>query len=163
MRLAVVMQKIQVYQVVVIRRRLEFKAPWLALAAVAVAVFVAIPLVYIFLRAAGADATAWQRLLQTRIWRLLGNTLALAAVVTSGACVLGVSLAWLTERTDLPGRRALRGLLALPLAIPAYIGGMVYLALLRPRGGLVPQALEALFGQPVPAPSPLGFWGRLLS
>jgi iron(III) transport system permease protein len=159
MRLAVRMQKTQVYQFAGIRRRLEFKAPWLGLAAGAVALFMAVPLVYIFLRAAGADETAWIRLLQTRIWHLLGNTLALAAAVTLGACLLGVSLAWLTERSDLPGRRALRWLLALPLAIPAYIGGMVYLALLRPRGGLVPQALEALFGRPVPAPSPLGFWG----
>ncbi|OGO35323.1 MAG: hypothetical protein A2W35_22090, partial [Chloroflexi bacterium RBG_16_57_11] len=70
-----------------------------------------------------------------------------------------VGLSWLTERTDLPGRRALRWLLALPLAIPAYIGGMVYLTLLRPRGGLIPQALEDLFGQQVATPSPLGFWG----
>jgi iron(III) transport system permease protein len=48
---------------------------------------------------------------------------------------------------------------ALPLAIPAYIGGIVHLALLRPRGGLLPRVLESLLGQPVVTPSPLGFWG----
>mgnify|MGYP003873570025 CR=1 FL=1 len=131
----------------------------LALAAGLVALFVAIPLAYIFIRAAGAEPAAWERLLQTRIWLLLGNTLLLVLAVTSGALAIGVSMAWLTERTDLPGRRFLRWMLALPLAIPAYIGGIVHLALLRPRGGMIPKVLEALFGQPVFTPSPLGFWG----
>lgn len=135
------------------------QVPWLGLSAGLVALFVAIPLAYIFLRAAGADEAAWHRLLQARTVRLLGNTLALTAVVTGGSTALGLALAWLTERSDLPARRALRLALALPLAIPAYIGGIVYLALLRPRGGLLPQALEEFFGRPVALPSPLGFWG----
>lgn len=134
-------------------------SPWLAIAAGLTALFVAIPLVYIFLRAAGAEPAAWQRLLQARIWQLLGNTLLLVVAVTCGALATGVSMAWLTERTDLPGRNVLRAMLALPLAIPAYIGGIVHLALLRPRGGLIPQALEEIFGRPVLTPSPLGFWG----
>ncbi|NUQ83606.1 MAG: iron ABC transporter permease [Anaerolineales bacterium] len=134
-------------------------SPRLAIAAGLVALFVAVPLVYIFIRALGAEPEAWQRLLQTRIWKLLSNTLLLAAAVTSGALVTGISMAWLTERTDLPGRKIFRWMLAMPLAVPAYIGGIVHLALLRPRGGVIPQFLESLFGQPVPTPSPLGFWG----
>ena len=124
-----------------------------------VALFVAIPMVYILVRAAGADAEAWQRLLQARIWKLLANTLLLVAAVTAGALIIGVSMAWLTERSDLPGRKIFRWLFALPLAIPAYIGGIVHLALLRPRGGLLPQLLADVFGQPIATPSPLGFWG----
>lgn len=134
-------------------------SPRLAIAAGLVALFVAIPLVYIFIRAFGADAESWQRLLQTRIWKLLGNTLLLVVAVTSGTLVTGVSMAWLTERTDLPGRKIFRWMLVMPLAIPAYIGGIVYLALLRPRGGYIPQALENIFGQSVFTPSPLGFFG----
>lgn len=134
-------------------------SPRLLIAAGLVALFVAIPLVYIFVRAIGAEPEAWQRLLQTRIWKLLGNTLLLVVAVTSGALLTGVSMAWLTERTDLPGRKILRWMLAMPLAVPAYIGGIVHLALLRPRGGIIPQFLENLFGQPVPTPSPIGFWG----
>jgi iron(III) transport system permease protein len=118
-----------------------------------------VPLAYIFLRAASAAPETWQRLLQSRLWLLLGNTLALALAVTSGALLLGASMAWLTERSDLPGRRWLRGLLALPLAIPAYIGAIVHLTLLRPRGGLIPQLLESIFNRPVPLPAPVGFWG----
>ncbi|MBM4456836.1 MAG: iron ABC transporter permease [Chloroflexi bacterium] len=134
-------------------------SPRLALAAGLVAGFAAIPLFYIALRAAAADPEVWRRLLQARIGYLLGNTLGLAVAVTSGALALGVSMAWLTERTDLPGRGVFRWLLALPLAIPAYIGGIVHLALLRPRGGVIPQLLAELAGRPVAAPSPLGFWG----
>ena len=134
-------------------------SPRLAIAAGLVALFVAIPLVYIFIRALGAEPEAWQRLLQTRIWKLLGNTLLLVVSVTSGALLTGVSMAWFTERTDLPGRKIFRWMLALPLAIPAYIGGIVHLALLRPRGGYIPQVLDNIFGQTMFTPSPLGFWG----
>lgn len=121
--------------------------------------FVGIPLAYIFIRALGAEPEAWQRLFQTRIWKLLGNTLILVLAVTSGALITGISMAWLTERTDLPGQKIFRWMLAMPLAIPAYIGGIVHLALLRSRGGYIPQLLEDLFGQPISTPSPLGFWG----
>jgi iron(III) transport system permease protein len=134
-------------------------SPRLSIAAGLVALFIAVPLVYIFIRAAGAEPEAWRRLIQSRIWVLFGNTLTLAAAVTGGALLTGVSMAWLTERTDLPGKKAFRWMLAMPLAIPAYIGGIVHLALLRPRGGVIPQFLENLFSQPVPTPSPLGFWG----
>ena len=134
-------------------------SPRLLIAAGLVALFVAIPLVYIFIRAASAEPEAWQRLFQTRIWKLFGNTLGLVAAVTTGALITGVSMAFLTERTDLPGRKIFRWMLAMPLAIPAYIGGIVHLALLRPRGGVIPKFLEDLFGQPVPTPSPLGFLG----
>lgn len=131
----------------------------LAIAAGLVSLFVAVPLIYLFVRAAGAEADAWQRLFQTRIWKLFGNTLLLVFAVTSGALVTGVSMAWFTERTDVPGKNILRWLLAMPLAIPAYIGAIVHLALLRPRGGYVPQLLEQIIGQPVTTPSPFGFFG----
>jgi iron(III) transport system permease protein len=83
----------------------------------------------------------------------------LVVAVTGGALLTGISMAWLTERTDLPGSKIFRWMLALPLAVPAYIGGIVHLALLRSRGGYIPQMLEGIFGQPVVTPSPLGFWG----
>jgi iron(III) transport system permease protein len=118
-------------------------SPRLMIAAGCVAVFVAIPLVYIFIRAIGAETEAWQRLLQTRIWKLLGNTLMLVISVTSGALITGVSMAWFTERTDLPARKLFRWLLAMPLAIPAYIGAIVHVAMFRPRGGYIPQWLES--------------------
>ncbi|HSL44939.1 MAG TPA: iron ABC transporter permease [Anaerolineales bacterium] len=131
----------------------------LLMAAGLVALFVSIPMLYIFIRAIGGGADVWARLLQTRIWGLLANTLVLTLIVTAGTSALGVGMAWLTERTDMPGRKIFRWLLALPLAIPAYIGAIVHLALLRPRGGYIPQFLESLLGHPVHTPSPLGLFG----
>jgi iron(III) transport system permease protein len=134
-------------------------SPRLLLAAGAVAVLATFPLGYILFRAFTGGNEVWMRLLHGRIWILLSNTLLLTAAVTLGTWVIGVGMAWLTERTDLPGRGTFRWLLALPLAVPAYIGAIVHLALLRSHGGYIPQALAWLFGQPFPTPSPLGFWG----
>jgi iron(III) transport system permease protein len=121
--------------------------------------FVAFPLVYIFLRAITGGAEVWLRLAQTHLLTLMANTLGLTLAVTFGSVVLGVSLAWLTERTDLAGRRVWRWLLAMPLAIPTYIGAVVHLEMMRPRGGYIPQFLSWIFGGPVETPSPFGFWG----
>lgn len=123
------------------------------------AVFVAIPLGYIFLRALEADVSDWQRLPDARLGALLSNTLLLVAAVTAGSTLIGVGMAWLTERSDLPGRKVLRWMLALPLAIPAYIGGIIHLTLMRPHGGVIPRLLQSTTGLAMPEVNPLGFWG----
>ncbi len=132
---------------------------WLIVMGVLVAALAAVTPFYILLRMFGADGSAWLRLLQSRLWVLMGNTLMLVFAVTGAATIIGVGLAWLTERSDLPGRKIFRWLFALPLAIPAYIGAIIHLALFRPRGGLVPQALETWFGYTGRTPSPTGFGG----
>ncbi len=58
----------------------------------------------------------------------------LATTTTILAGVMGVGLAWLTVRSDLPGRHFIRWLAALPLAIPPYIGAIVYQILFAPMG-----------------------------
>jgi iron(III) transport system permease protein len=136
-------------------------SPILWLASGLVVAFVSIPLVYIFIRAFTASADIWLRLAQNRLAGLMVNTISLTVAVTLGTIIIGVSMAWLTERTDLPGRRLWRWLLAMPLAIPTYIGAVVHLALLRPRGGYIPQFLASIFGRPVDTPSPFGFWGAV--
>jgi len=140
-------------------RPLRLANPRLTAAAGSVALAASVPLAYVAYRAATGGADVWAGLLQTRLLGLLVNTLALTVTVTAGAAALGISMAWLTERTDLPGRNLFRWLLALPLAIPAYIGAVIHLALLRPRSGYVPRAAEALFGRDIPLPSPVGFFG----
>jgi iron(III) transport system permease protein len=64
----------------------------------------------------------------------------LAAAVTAAAIVIAVPLAWLTVRTDLPGRRVWRVLCALPLVIPSYIAAYLLVSALGP-GGLLQDAL----------------------
>lgn len=105
-------------------------------AAVAVAALASLPLLYVLVRAASAGSDTWSSLLDRRVPELLLNTLGLAAVVCAGTLVIGTLLAWLVVRTDLPGRRMLAVLCALPLAIPPYVGAVAYADVLGPRGGL---------------------------
>ena len=91
-----------------------------------------------------SDAAVWRRL-WTLGWLqyLLWTTLALTLLTTSCALVLGVALAWLVERTELPGRRWWSGLLAAPLIIPGYLVVIAYESLAGPWG-LAARAFKAL-------------------
>jgi iron(III) transport system permease protein len=66
----------------------------------------------------------------------LANTLSLLLATVFISSILGVGAAWLVEWTNLPGRQIWRILLALPLAIPAYVVALCYVLLLR-RGGIL--------------------------
>ncbi len=94
----------------------------------------AAPVLYVGVRALAEDAERWTVLLDERIPALLWNTVSLAAVVGLSAGVLGLSLAWLVARTDLPWRQTLRWLVAIPLAVPPYVGAMTYVVVFGPRG-----------------------------
>jgi iron(III) transport system permease protein len=56
-----------------------------------------------------------------KVGELIVNTLLLEFVTLPLAIVLSVGLAWLTERTDLPGAQIWRWLLVAPLAVPAFV------------------------------------------
>jgi iron(III) transport system permease protein len=128
-------------------------------AAWAVAVVAGLPLAYVLVRAAGAGADTWSRLLDRRIPVLLLHTVGLALVVCGLSLLLGGGLAWLTTRTDLPGRRLLAVACALPLAVPPYVGAVIYADLLGPRG-VVQGWLEPLGVDRLP--SIFGFDGAAL-
>lgn len=98
------------------------------------AVFMAVPLIYVVIRSFFAGKDRWLKLLDDRIPELLWNTLSLTVCVTFVAIVIGVTLAWLVHRTDLPGRNIWSWMLALPLVIPPYVGAVAYLIFLGPRG-----------------------------
>jgi iron(III) transport system permease protein len=90
-------------------------------AAVAVSVAL-IPLGYLVVRTAqvGWSGIA-QEVLTVRVATLAVRTLGLALVVTTACVVLGVAGAFLVTRTDLPARRLVGVLAALPLAVPTYV------------------------------------------
>jgi iron(III) transport system permease protein len=88
--------------------------------------------------------------------RLTGRTLLLAGSVTLASLILGLPIAWVTVRSDLPARRFFAIATALPLVIPTYVGAYALVAAFA-RGGLV----ESWFG--VVAPSPYGFWGAFVA
>jgi iron(III) transport system permease protein len=131
----------------------------LVLPALAIAALFAAPLAYLL----------WENLARrTNVVDVLGSedalgplsrTLVLATTVSLLAAALGTVLAWLTVRTDLPGRRTWRVLLTLPLVVPSFVGALALLSAFAP-GGLV----ELLLG-PVGldrAPRFEGFWAATL-
>jgi iron(III) transport system permease protein len=104
-----------------------------------------VPFAYLVVRVAGAGEAALGALVSYRTVELLLRTTLFAATVTGLAGGLALPLAWLATRSDLPGRGLWSVLLALPLVIPTYVGGYVFVAALGPRG-LLQRALEATFG-----------------
>jgi iron(III) transport system permease protein len=132
------------------------------LPAVLVAAGVLLTPVYLVVRAAeGGAAGAWELLADVELLRLLWRTVSLAAVVTAACVVLGVAAAFLTTRTDLPGRRVLAVATALPLVVPTYVGAYALVATFAP-GGLFQDVVRAL-GLDVTTPSPYGFWGAAIA
>lgn len=133
----------------------------LAVSAAAVAAAMLLPAVYLAVRASEAGgSTLSDVLLDGRTLGLLLRTLALAIAVTGASLAIGVPLAWLTARTDLPGRRAWAVLTALPLVIPSYIGAFTIVGALGPKGivqgWLAPLGVDRL-------PSIYGFPGAWLA
>ena len=108
-------------------------------------------------------STAWQEALETlarpATQRVLGNTLTLTASVTVATGFLAIPLAWLTTRTDLPGRRLWAVLHSLPLVIPSYIYAFLFISFLSPKGLL--QQLLTPFGVER-LPSVFGFSGAFI-
>jgi iron(III) transport system permease protein len=82
------------------------------------------------------DQEIWNHLWQFVLPELLVNTVWLVLGVGLGVTLLGVSLAWLTGVCDYPGRRFFTWALLLPLALPAYVTGFVWLGLLDFTGPL---------------------------
>ncbi len=70
-------------------------------------------------------------------WSLLATTLALAAIGTVGALVIGTWLAWLAVRTDVPGRRVLEAVAITPMFIPPLIGAFAWDILASPKSGII--------------------------
>jgi iron(III) transport system permease protein len=109
---------------------------WLAGAGALVAILGLLPIAYLVILAAGGDGDAGALVVRDRTLGVLGRTLLLAATVTVGSIVVGVPLAWLTARSDLPGRRWWTILSVLPLVVPSYVGGYAVVAAFGPRGAL---------------------------
>ena len=102
----------------------------------------AIPLAYLVARnleEGGLAAT----LSEGRLLGPLGRSLVLAAAVSVAAAGIGTAAAFLVTRTDLPLRRLIAVLLALPLVLPSFVAAFTLIAAFA-RGGL----LESVFGIP---------------
>jgi iron(III) transport system permease protein len=131
--------------------------PYLVLAALASAVLV--PLLFLVI---GSFSTAriptdlsWKTIslanyaeiwLDPQTYRLLLNT----AIFVAGATALGIALAamlaWLVERTNVPGKSWLYAGIPMTLAVPGLLQAMAWVLLLSPKSGFVNRALMDWWG-----------------
>ena len=80
--------------------------------------------------------TARNLIFRPRVGELLVNTCLLLLGTVPVCVVLAVALAWLTERTNLPGARQWSWLAAAPLAIPAFVHSYAWISIVPGMGGL---------------------------
>ena len=102
----------------------------------AVVTVVMIPVVYLVIRATGAGQEGVDYLLRTRTILIIGNSIGLMLAVTLCATVIAIPFAWLTGRSDLPGRRAWLVLGLAAMVIPSYLTAVTYSEAFGPKGVL---------------------------
>ena len=78
--------------------------------------------------------------------RALWNTLALSAIVSTLAIMLGGALAWVVARTDMPGRNQFALLLIVPLLISNLITTLAWIALAAPNAGFINAWFRSMTG-----------------
>jgi molybdate transport system permease protein len=95
----------------------------------------------------------WARLpellTEAHVLTALRLSLTTATLATLLALIMGVPVAWLLARGNVPGRGVLRGLVTVPLVLPPVIGGIALLVAFG-RRGVVGGWLEQTFGVSVP-------------
>lgn len=130
------------------RSRTDRRAPWwlIAPALLAVALLVA-PLAGLLSRTHGA--TLLRDLASPEVRAALRLSLLCSFAATALAIPLGLPLAWILARTQMPGRRWLRALVTLPMVLPPVVGGVALLFAFG-RRGLIGRWIEALFGVSLP-------------
>ncbi len=126
-------------------------AGWPALAVISVTL---LPLLAVLALALGWGAGGaepapasgtWAHLIDTGLARYAANSVLLVLLVALGVTLVGVGSAWLTVMCEFPGRRTVAWLLALPLALPAYVIAYAYTDFLQFTGPLQ-SGLRALIG-----------------
>ena len=120
----------------------------MTLAAALVAGAMALPFVYLCVRAVAANDPLGL-IGSSRVLGFVWNTFRLAAAVSAAAVAIGLGVAWILERTDVPARRVLGVAAALPLAVPSYIGALALVSAFGPGGDFLV------------IPGLVGFWGAV--
>jgi iron(III) transport system permease protein len=138
--------------------RIRLRLPLLPLL---VASIIAVPILLLTLELLTPDIDLWAQLWSTVLPRMIGNTLLLIAGVGVSTLVIGTGLAWLVTMHDFPARRWLDKLLLLPLAVPAFVMGFVFMSLLDFAGPLQ-TAWRNLFGRGAPFPDLMNGFGAVI-
>lgn len=94
--------------------------------------------------------------------RLLWNTIVYAVGSVSVAVALATGIAWLTERTDMPGRTLVRILMFSWMAVPPLVMGFGWILLINPGQGLLNVWARSWFGATEPPFTIYSMWALVL-
>jgi iron(III) transport system permease protein len=107
-----------------------------------VTLFALLPLGFVIAVTIGVGwDTAVAMIFRPRVGELLVNTVVLELLAVTASLVLAVALAWLTERTDLPGARIWAWLMVAPLAVPAFVQSYAWSGVVPGIHGLGPAVM----------------------
>jgi iron(III) transport system permease protein len=87
------------------------------------------------------------------------NSLLFILSVTAGCLAVGVPLAWLAARTDVPAKLALRGAAAIAFIIPSFINVIAWIFLAAPNSGFLNKLLVSWLGLSAPPFNIFSFGG----
>ena len=111
--------------------------PLITLTAIVISILALLPLAFVvFIAIQTGWATVVQLVFRPRVGELLVNTVLLVLLAVPICAVLSVALAWLTERSDLPGARLWSWLAVAPLAVPAFVHSYAWITFWPDLNGL---------------------------
>jgi iron(III) transport system permease protein len=101
---------------------------------------------------ASGPALSWQNFAglfaDPRFYQAAGNTIVCGVGAMLVSCVLGLSLAWVVSRTDMPGRRWFEVFNLVPFFLSPYVGAISWVYLAAPHSGILSKLLADVFGLP---------------
>jgi len=135
------------------------RSPWRlrsVLLAVALGLFVGSPILAMFYGAMRPDSlapplelsldTIAEVYLSGEVWLSLVGTVGISLTVALLATFTGGVLAWLTARTDVPGKKVIEILVLAPLFTSPFVAAIAWYALAAPRSGLINLVFAEIFG-----------------
>ncbi len=119
-----------------------------------IGVFFIAPQLYLFLVPGLQDFIAV--LTSDNTYKAVQNTVLISTAVGLACLALGLPLAWLLTRTDLPFKNHFRSWFCLPYAIPPFVGAIGWIILANPTSGVLNQWFSDYLGLRLNIYS---FWG----
>ena len=125
--------------------------PVWVITALALALLILLPLgwlAYVSVSSEGGLTLAHYRKVFTdpHLQKALWNTVILAFWVGLASLAIGVPMAWLSARTDLPGKRLIRGLMLASFVTPPFLGAFAWVMLAGPNAGFLNKLYRTLTG-----------------
>lgn len=94
-----------------------------------------IPLAALFIKAGGAGADEWVRLIGSpRVLAAAKLTFGASAAAAVASVIFGLVVTWVLVRYEFPGRRWLDAMVDLPFALPTAVAGITLTAIYAPNG-----------------------------